>query len=176
MTTTETHRTGRPDAAIPGAGNGPGAAAPEGQGGTGGPVKARSFRLRYVIVGLMFVGAITFILLKGAGSSLNYWVYVNQAVHEKASLAGKSIRIEGIVTPGSIHPTPKGVDFTLAHDGVSERVVNVGSPPEIFQVGVPVIADGHFDGSYFASNQIVVKHTSYYIAATPHGTAAKAKK
>lgn len=172
MTTTETNRTQQPDASTPG----PGTAFPQGRGSATGPVKARSFRLRYVIVGLMFVGAITFILLKGAGSSLNYWVYVNQAVREKASLAGKSIRIEGIVTPGSIHPTPKGVDFTLAHDGVSERVVNVGSPPEIFQVGVPVIADGHFAGSYFASDQIVVKHTSYYIAATPNGTAAKAKK
>lgn len=164
MTTTET----QPDAT---SGPSAGAAAPP---PAAGPVKARSFRVRYLVVGLMFVGAITFILMKGAGSSLNYWVYVNQAVHEKASLGGKSIRIEGIVTQGSIHPTPKGVDFTLAYDGVSERVVNVGSPPEIFQVGVPVIADGHFDGSYFASNQIVVKHTSYYIAATPHGTAAKA--
>ena len=80
MTTTETNRTEQPYASTPG----PGTAFPQGRGSATGPVKARSFRLRYVIVGLMFVGAITFILLKGAGSSLNYWVYVNQAVREKA--------------------------------------------------------------------------------------------
>jgi cytochrome c-type biogenesis protein CcmE len=46
-------------------------------------------------------------------------------------------------------------------------VHNTGSPPELFQPAIPVIAVGHFSGSTFVSNQILVKHTSDYIAAHP---------
>jgi len=46
-------------------------------------------------------------------------------------------------------------------------VVNTGSPPELFQPSIPVIAVGHFSGPTFVSNLILVKHSSNYIAQHP---------
>jgi cytochrome c-type biogenesis protein CcmE len=51
-------------------------------------------------------------------------------------------------------------------------VVNTGSPPQLFGANIPVIAVGHFNGTSltglsFVSNQILVKHSSNYIAAHP---------
>ena len=44
---------------------------------------------------------------------------------------------------------------------------NIGSPPQLFQANIPVIAVGHFAGNLFASDQILVKHSSNYIAQHP---------
>ena len=44
---------------------------------------------------------------------------------------------------------------------------NTGSPPDLFQPDIPVIAVGHFAGSAFVSDQILVKHSSNYIAQHP---------
>jgi cytochrome c-type biogenesis protein CcmE len=47
------------------------------------------------------------------------------------------------------------------------RVVNTGSPPQLFQKNIPVIAVGHLSGGTFLSNRILVKHSANYIAANP---------
>ena len=47
------------------------------------------------------------------------------------------------------------------------QVENTGSPPQLFQTNIPVIAVGHFSGTVFVSDQILVKHSSSYIAAHP---------
>jgi cytochrome c-type biogenesis protein CcmE len=46
-------------------------------------------------------------------------------------------------------------------------VLNTGSPPDLFQANIPVIAVGHFAGSHFVSDQILVKHSATYIAQHP---------
>ena len=46
-------------------------------------------------------------------------------------------------------------------------VDNSGSPPQLFQPNIPVIAVGHFSGGTFVSDQIMVKHSANYIAAHP---------
>jgi len=49
-------------------------------------------------------------------------------------------------------------------------VTNTGSPPQLFQPGIPVIVVGHFVGASdrFVSDQILVKHSNSYIAAHPN--------
>ena len=42
-----------------------------------------------------------------------------------------------------------------------------GSPPQLFQANIPVIAVGHFSGGTFVSDEILVKHSSTYIAQHP---------
>jgi cytochrome c-type biogenesis protein CcmE len=51
-------------------------------------------------------------------------------------------------------------------------VENAGTPPDLFQADIPVIAVGHFSGSTFVSDQILVKHSSTYIAAHPNRVTA----
>jgi cytochrome c-type biogenesis protein CcmE len=124
-------------------------------------------RLRYVVVGLVLVGAFAFLLVKGLGSALDFYLPANQAVAQKAQLGERTFNLEGLVQPGSIHATTRGVDFVLTSGRTRVSVDNAGSPPQLFQADIPVIAVGHFARSGFVSDQILVKHTATYIAAHP---------
>ncbi len=127
----------------------------------------RSFRLRYALVAVVLAGSLGFLVAKGLGSSLDFYLPADQAVHQAASLGGRTFNLEGVVRPGSVRSTPAGVDFVVTSGPVAVDVHNTGSPPELFQPGIPVIAVGHFVGRAFVSDQILVKHSSDYIAAHP---------
>lgn len=136
------------------------------------PAVQRGHRLRYAVVGLVLVGSLAFLVAKGLGTALNFYLPADQAVAQEATLGGKTINLEGVVAPGSIHPTASGVDFVVTAGSTKLDVQNTGSPPELFQADIPVIAVGHFDGSTFVSDQILVKHSSTYIAAHPNRVTA----
>ncbi len=124
-------------------------------------------RLRYVIVGLVLVGSLVFLLVEGLGSALDFYLPANQAVAQEATLGNQTFNIEGLVEPGSIRATPSGVDFVVTAGATKVQVINSGSPPQLFQPDIPVIAVGHFSGTEFVSDQIMVKHSASYIAAHP---------
>ena len=135
-----------------------------------GPSPARSRRrypVRYLVVGLVLVGALVFLLVEGLGSALDFYLPANQAVAQRATLGGKTFNLEGVVEPGSIHSTQSGVDFVVTSGSTHLAVYNTGSPPQLFQPDIPVIAVGHFSGNGFVSDQIMVKHSATYIAEYP---------
>jgi cytochrome c-type biogenesis protein CcmE len=113
------------------------------------------------------VAAFAFLLVKGLGSSLDYFETVDQAVAGKAMLGTKTFRLEGLVVPGSVHRRPGGIDFVAAGSKHTVDVVNTGNPPQLFQPNIPVVVVGHFAGSTFVSNQIIVDHSSQYVAQYP---------
>jgi len=127
----------------------------------------RKHTARYAVVGVVLVGALAFLLMKGLGSALNFYLPADQAVAQKATLGDKTFNLEGVVAPGSIHSTTDGVNFVVVSGAVHVAVHNSSSPPELFQPNIPVIAVGHFSGDVFVSDQILVKHSSSYIAAHP---------
>ncbi len=127
-------------------------------------------RLRLAMVGIVILGAVGFLLVKGLGSSLDYFKTVDQAKASETQLGTTVFRLEGIVKPGSISQSTLGATFTLTQGSGSIHVVNRGSPPQLFKATMPVIAVGHFaaDGSgIFLSNQIMIKHSASYIAQHP---------
>jgi cytochrome c-type biogenesis protein CcmE len=135
--------------------------------------QARRHRLRFVAVVAVVVGAVVFLLAEGLSSSLDYFDTVPQALAHRASLGSTTFRLEGLVVPGSIRNTRTGTEFTVSGGGRRIHIDNTGTPPALFQPNIPVVAVGHFVGSgpdgiaWFASNQILVKHTADYIAAHP---------
>ena len=130
------------------------------------PMRA-GHRLRYVVVGLVLVGSLAFLLVKGLSSALNFYLPADHAMAQRATLGNQTFNLEGVVERGSVRSTPKGVDFVVTSGSTRLEVVNAGSPPQLFQPDIPVIAVGHFRGTIFVSNQILVKHSSNYIAAHP---------
>lgn len=128
-------------------------------------------RLRLALVGLLLLFAVGFLLIKGLGSSLDYFKTVKEAQASKAQLGTTVFRLEGTVQPGSISQTTLGASFNLTQGSSAIHVVNQGSPPQLFKATMPVIVVGHFasDGSeIFESNQIMVKHSASYIAQYPN--------
>lgn len=133
----------------------------------------RSTVRKLVVVGVVLAGAIVFLLYKGVGSALNYYETVSQAVASRAQLGSSVFRLEGKVVPGTLHETPTAVDFSLESSGVKLAVVDHGSPPQLFRPGVHVVLVGHFQGTHFVSDRIMVKHSANYIAEHPNRVASQ---
>lgn len=118
---------------------------------------------------VVVLGAVAFLLFKGLSSSIVYFRTANQAVADRAQLAGQSFRIEGTVVPGTVVQRDQTVDFSIESAGAKVSVVNRGSPPQLFAADRPVVLQGHFQGggNTFMSDQIMVKHSASYVAAHP---------
>jgi cytochrome c-type biogenesis protein CcmE len=118
----------------------------------------------------LLAGAIAYLLVEGLGSSLDYFDTVAQAIHRKAAIGTTTLRLEGLVVPGSIVRTARGADFVVSGGGHRVPVHETGSPPQLFQSDIPVVVIGHFasrGSDLFVSTQIMVKHSATYIAAHP---------
>lgn len=133
---------------------------------------SRRQRTRLMVVGAVLVGAFAFLLVKGLGSSLDYFDTVDQALHSRAVLGTNTFRLEGLVAPGSVHRHGTVVDFVASGSDGRIDVVNTGNPPQLFQPDIPVVVVGHFSGTAsgatFVSNQIIVDHTAQYVAKYPN--------
>ena len=126
---------------------------------------------RFLIVCALLAAAVGLLLYKGLLSSLNYFDTVDQALNHRAQIGTTSIRLEGVVVPGTVRTTTSGATFSIAGaDGRQVRVVNVGSPPQLFKANIPVVLAGSFStatSDLFDSNQILVKHSASYTAQYP---------
>jgi cytochrome c-type biogenesis protein CcmE len=134
------------------------------------PLPRRRTSKRVWLVFVVLAVAFTFLLVEGLGNSLDYFDTINQALAQRATLGTTTFRLEGTVVPGTIHPTATGTTFAIAQGSHVVQVANTGSPPQLFQPSIPVVVVGHFTTATslnFASNAILVKHTSVYIAQHP---------
>lgn len=126
-------------------------------------------RWRFLVVLALIVAAVLALLSQGLLHSLNYFETVDQALASRASLGSREIRLEGVVT-NPVTSSSRGADFVLSGSHGAIRVNEVGSPPQLFQVNIPVVVVGHFDSasaSVFHATQIMVKHSATYIAQHP---------
>jgi len=133
------------------------------------PSKRRGRRRSIGVVALLVV-AVLALLSQGLLHSLNYFETVDQAMHSRASLGTKTIRLEGVVKPHTITRTATGASFWIKGGGKEVFVSAHGSPPQLFQANIPVVVVGHFTSrtsDTFYGTQIMVKHTASYIAQHP---------
>ena len=147
-------------------------AAPDAPSPTTSVATARRKRptARLYVAGAVLIGALVYLLVVGLGSSLNYFDTVDQALAAKAQLGTSTFRLEGVVVPGTIQRSAGGANFSVSEGSARVAVENTGSPPQLFQGGLPVVVVGHFasvGSTTFVSNLIMVKHSQDYIAAHP---------
>ena len=121
---------------------------------------------------VLIVVAIGFVLFQGLNNAALYYRNADEAVRDKSSLGTRRFRVQGTVQPG-VQQVGQEVDFTIRFPddatGTSVDVKHQGDPPDLFQVGLPVVLEGHWssDGTFFASDRILVKHTEEYKASNP---------
>lgn len=107
------------------------------------------------------------LLWKGLTNATVYFKTVDEAVAQKANLGTRRFRLEGIVEDGSVKSDKNGVDFVVTENDAEIHVHHMGDPPELFRANVPVVLEGHFDGSTYESDRILVKHTAEYRKDNP---------
>ena len=126
--------------------------------------KSLATRRQKVVAAVIVVGAFSVLLFRGLTNALNYYLTANQAVAQRARLGNTDFRIQGTVVPG-LRDTGGKLYFTITSHHVDVHVVSTGAPSQLFRVGIPVVLDGHWQGSVFSSFQIMVQHGSTYTAA-----------
>jgi len=119
----------------------------------------------YVLLALVVVG-LGVVLFQGLNNAALYYRNVDEAVHDKASLGTSRFRVQGTVGD-DVKQSAGEVDFTISFNGASIPVHHRGDPPELFKPGVPVVLEGHFQGDFYESDRILIKHTAEYKESNP---------
>jgi cytochrome c-type biogenesis protein CcmE len=127
-------------------------------------------RRRLTVAILILLAAFGYLLYEGLGNAALYFRTADEAVAQKATLGTRTFRIEGTVVAGTIHTVGDAVDFTIAGpNGTLVAIEHHGDQPQLFKDSTPVVLDGHWatGGAYFASDQIMIKHSEDYKTAHP---------
>jgi cytochrome c-type biogenesis protein CcmE len=123
-------------------------------------------RRRQVVAACIVLAAFGYVAFQFLTSAEQYFLTTKAAVAERAQLGTKPFRIEGTVEH-DVRQVGRTIRFDIYADGVTVGVDSSGSPPQLFQPGIPVVLVGHWQGNVFASDQIMVKHSARYVAAHP---------
>lgn len=124
-------------------------------------------RRRLWLAGAVVMAALGFLIFQGLGNATVYFRTADEAVAQRAKLGERRFRIEGDVVAGSVQQAGTDVSFVLTSKSVEVPVRHTGVPPELFGPGIPVVLEGRFRGNVFASDRILVKHSSTYVARNP---------
>jgi cytochrome c-type biogenesis protein CcmE len=124
-------------------------------------------RRRVTVVVALVLCALALLLVQGLGNATVYFKTADEAVRDRASLGDRRFRIEGAVVTGSVAQVGDEVSFRIISAGVEVPVRHRGDPPELFQDGIPVVLEGRWQGEAYASDRIMVKHTSEYREQNP---------
>ncbi len=120
---------------------------------------------------LAVLGALAIVvvlILMQAGDASLYFKNADEAVAEKESLGTKDFRLQGTVV-GKPTSEADAVVFKVQYAGVNVLVRHTGSEPALFDAGVPVVAEGHWNeaGTEFQSDKLLIKHDADYEEDNP---------
>ena len=126
-----------------------------------------SKRTKLVAGGAVIASALAYMIYAGVTQSAVYFVTPSEI--QAAPVAGKSYRLGGLVTRGSVTWEPRTLDltFTLTDGKATVPVRHKGTAPDLFGEGRGAVVEGRWspDG-YFHATLILAKHSEEYKA--PH--------
>ena len=132
------------------------------------PRRPAGSQRRLWIAGAVILAALGFLVVRGLGDATVYFQTADEAVAQRDGLGDRRFRLEGEVMPGTVRQARGAVDFVVrGAQGATVAVAHRGDPPELFQAGIPVVLEGRWEGDRYASDRILVKHTSEYRAEHP---------
>ncbi len=129
--------------------------------------------LKFVIVGALILGAISYLMFSGINDSMVYYYTVSEALEKAPELANRGIRVSGYVQAGTIRKVNSlsQVEF-LVFEKESDRTLPViyqGIIPDTFKDNAEVLVEGmyHPEEGKFHANVLLAKCPSKYEALGP---------
>ncbi len=125
----------------------------------------RQRRTLVVVAVAVVAGALAFLNFGNINTNLVYYWGPQELRAAGSEAMGASIRLGGLVAPGSIVRNQDGLSLRFdVTDGVETIPVRCHSvPPAMFREGVGVVVEGRLlrDGS-FESSRLIIKHDNEY--------------
>ena len=117
------------------------------------------------------VGVIAYLAFSSVGSALVYYLTPTELIARGVASGdppfGETVRLGGLVKPGSIQGEAPDLYFVLT-DGTTEITVHAFSAPtRSFREGVGADVEGELNHrGVFEASQVIVKHDENYVAPT----------
>ncbi|HWT80269.1 MAG TPA: cytochrome c maturation protein CcmE [Candidatus Acidoferrum sp.] len=125
----------------------------------------RRLRWKYVIAGLVVLGALAGLIYSGVRDSMVYFYTPSEVSQQQAQLRGKALRVGGMVVNGSIRWDPQTLllTFQLTDGRGTVPVRHTGTAPDLFKEGAGAVVEGTWtpDG-YVRASTIMAKHSEEY--------------
>lgn len=127
---------------------------------------------KWFAIGALLVAAAAFLVITvgGIGKNLVYYWGPTQLKDAGKKAYGATIRLGGLVAPGSVHYSDDSSTLTFDVKDAN-NVVHVrskGVPPQMFREGIGVVVEGTMTRQgYFQCNRLMVKHGNDYRAPKP---------
>ncbi len=122
-------------------------------------------RLYLVLALLVAGGALGWLAFGNIGENLVYFWEPTQLHQAGDKAIGATIRLGGVVKPGTLQWRPEEQDLRfVVTDGQEEVTVHArGAPPQMMREGIGVVVEGTMTRSgIFESDQLMVKHSNEY--------------
>ncbi len=122
-------------------------------------------RWRNWIIMAVFAGALGVILVQALTNARVFFYNVDEAVAERAELGDRTFRLQGTVVDEPVEDGTGALVFTVSFNDVQTTVRHIGEEPtDLFDIGIPIVAEGHWELDAFESQQLLVKHSEAYVA------------
>jgi cytochrome c-type biogenesis protein CcmE len=125
-------------------------------------------RKRFVIGGLVIVGALFYIMYGGMQQAMVYFKLPSELKADDSNTRDKLLRMGGMVVKGSLRTDLKNLayHFELSDGSASIPIFFKGIPPDLFSEGKGAVVEGRMgaDG-VFQATTIMAKHAEEY---SPH--------
>ena len=124
-------------------------------------------RLLAVITVLVAVGVMAYLAFGGIGENLVYYWSPSELRDAGARAYGASVRLGGLVEPGTIERHEDGLTmrFAVTDGQASVPVVAETVPPAMFREGIGVVVEGTLmREGHFQTQRLMVKHDNEYRA------------
>ncbi|MFT7597178.1 MAG: cytochrome c-type biogenesis protein CcmE [Acidimicrobiales bacterium] len=121
-------------------------------------------RLRnWAIVGSL-AAVLAFVLFQAITNAAVFYKNADEAVAERTELGDRTFRLQGTVVTEPEMRADGAMVFTVAFGGQDVVVRHVGEEPsDLFELGIPIVAEGHWEDDEFESKQLLVKHSESYV-------------
>lgn len=130
-------------------------------------MKPRHKRVAIIGVGLAALGVTTALVLGAFQKNLVFFYTPTQIAANEApeALRGRTFRIGGMVTPGSVQRQADGVtvQFVVTDTAKNINVVYRGVLPDLFKEGKGVVAQGRLEDGVFRASEVLAKHDENYM-------------
>ncbi len=136
-------------------------------------------KTKWIIGAVVIAGAIGLVASLNLGNNLVYFYTPSEAQAQAATLSDKTIKVGGMVKPGSIDwkADQLSLKFTITDTKGHEIFVSYnGTPPDMFKEGQGVVVEGRINptGDGITGRHLMVKHSEEYKKPGDHSDMNKA--
>jgi cytochrome c-type biogenesis protein CcmE len=121
-------------------------------------------KLIYSVAGVGILVFAGFLVYRAMQSGLTYFILPREYAQDTARYTNRRIQLGGIVEPGTVKFDESSLllNFNITDTYQTYPVSHTGAPPDLFKDGTGVVIEGKFDGDFFVSNSVKVKHSEEY--------------